>query len=129
MSMNQIGWNQIFYSFDERILYIYSYDIPFKYFTFYSCCCATKEWIIHPSSFFCVSLNKMIRNLWNKISMVKIRVFPTFCSLINYPQTIHIEIYFFPILKIKIVMMRHKRVLYQDYLIEKNHYVMKKSQK
>jgi len=101
-------WGEFFCSIDETLLDIDSDDISAERFTLDRRRRTPEEWIKYPSSLFRISLNKVFGDLWDEVPVIEVIMFSSFLAIRNHPETIHIQIYLFPILQIEIIIVRHR---------------------
>ena len=87
---------------------IYPDDIASELFALDSGRRTPEKWIIDPASFFGISLDEVIGNLRDEVPVIKIRPFASLSSFSDNPETIHIEVYFFPFFEIEVVVCRHR---------------------
>lgn len=90
--LNFIRSYEFFCSVYKFLFDIHSDDSSTEFFAFYRGCPAPEKHIEYEISFFRKPLNQLTSNLRHKISMVKIGVFSTLVSLIDYPETIRPDI-------------------------------------
>ena len=89
-------------------------DIASELFTLDSSSSTPEKRIIDPASFFGISLDEVVGNLRDEVPMIEVRSLSSLGSFSDNPETIHIEIYFFPFFEIEVVVCRH-RVLFTDF--------------
>ena len=108
-----------FGSLYERFLDIDPNDISLKFLALDRCRSTSEKWIINPPSFFGISFDEVFGDLWNEIPMIKVIVLSSLFPLGDNPEAVHIQVDFFPVFEIKIVVFWHTLIFdYKLYIIE-----------
>lgn len=109
--MDFFRYYESFGSLYERFLDIDPDDISLELLALDRCRRTSEKGIIDPASFFGISFDKVFRDLWYKISMIKIIMLSSFFPLWDHPEAVHIEVDFFPVFDVKIVVVRHSKII------------------
>ena len=106
--MDLIRWDEFLGSLDERRLDIYTDDIASELLALDSGRRTPEKRIIDPASFFGISLDEVIGDLRDEVPVIEVGSLASLGSFTDHPETIHIEIYFFPFFEIEVVVCRHR---------------------